>query len=237
MKLQKCGCCQSEVDTLTTDRDAAHEELRKAKVEAETLAKSIWRSEFKNESPEWRLCDTVAGVISQIDNMYAGVRTQRDAAIARAEKAEQSCATLGRWHTEISGQLQDCQVRAEKAECEVEDWKSCAKTAASENCPPDEKHCSCVPLLRKKVAVLQAISEARFVRAEIAEESLTGANETIAKLQAIVAQCQGHVIVEADISAYEFEAADCNGGVLHEGVFYHSVEEAKAALAAKGGGK
>ena len=53
-------------------------QLSAAKREAEYLATSIHRAEYSNVAPNWELCDSVAGVISQIDNMYAGVRAQRD---------------------------------------------------------------------------------------------------------------------------------------------------------------
>lgn len=39
---------------------------------------------------------------------------------------------------------------------ELADWKDCAKSAAQEDCGK-EKHCSCVPLLRKRVAELQSV--------------------------------------------------------------------------------
>lgn len=48
--------------------------------EALNLANSIYRTEFKTDAPDWKPLDTIAGVISQIDNMYAGVREQRDCA-------------------------------------------------------------------------------------------------------------------------------------------------------------
>lgn len=58
---------------------AAEAELDAAKRAAESLATSIHRSEYSDVT-QWELCDSVAGVISQIDNMYAGVRKQRDEA-------------------------------------------------------------------------------------------------------------------------------------------------------------
>ena len=78
------------------ERDEARGQLSAAKREAEYLATSIHRSEYSNVAPNWGLCDSVAGVISQIDNMYAGVRAQRDEAreklkAQRAETAAQ-CA-------------------------------------------------------------------------------------------------------------------------------------------------
>ena len=65
---------------LERERDEARGQLSAAKREAEYLATSIHRSEYSNVAPNWGLCDSVAGVISQIDNMYAGVRAQRDEA-------------------------------------------------------------------------------------------------------------------------------------------------------------
>jgi hypothetical protein len=61
------------------ERDEAREELHKASVEANALATSIQKAEYSN-AKEFELLGSVAGVISQIDNMYAGVRQQRDEA-------------------------------------------------------------------------------------------------------------------------------------------------------------
>jgi hypothetical protein len=60
-------------------RDEAREELHKASVEANALATSIQKAEY-SDAKEFELLGSVAGVISQIDNMYAGVRQQRDEA-------------------------------------------------------------------------------------------------------------------------------------------------------------
>jgi hypothetical protein len=47
--------------------------LAEAKREAESLAMSLWEKYYKEESPNFELCDSVAGVISQIDNMTTGL--------------------------------------------------------------------------------------------------------------------------------------------------------------------
>ena len=73
----------------------AREELATAKCEAEYLATVIHKSEYSDAS-DWSLCDSVAGVISQIDNMYAGVRMQRDKAQKEADKWEQLAHNLKR---------------------------------------------------------------------------------------------------------------------------------------------
>ena len=64
------------------------EALGRAHREALSLAQSIWRSEYRRKSPDWEPCDTVAGIITQIDNMYAGVRRQRDEARAALQAGE-----------------------------------------------------------------------------------------------------------------------------------------------------
>jgi len=47
--------------------------LGEAKREAESLAMSLWKKYYKKDSPRFELCDSVAGVISQIDNMTTGL--------------------------------------------------------------------------------------------------------------------------------------------------------------------
>ena len=48
-------------------------EAAASKREAESLCMSIYRRKYKTTAPDFRLCDSVAGVISQIDNMAAGI--------------------------------------------------------------------------------------------------------------------------------------------------------------------
>ena len=70
---------------LERERDEAREELHKASVEANALATSIQKAEY-SDAKEFELLGSVAGVISQIDNMYAGVRQQRDEAREQTAK-------------------------------------------------------------------------------------------------------------------------------------------------------
>ena len=48
------------------------------KREADRLATLLWESHYKDTAPGWKLLDTVSGVISQIDNMIAGIIAERD---------------------------------------------------------------------------------------------------------------------------------------------------------------
>ncbi len=56
------------------------EELVKGKAELLGLMDSIWRAEYRLTAPQWQPLDVLPGMVSQIDNMYAGVRGQRDKA-------------------------------------------------------------------------------------------------------------------------------------------------------------
>ena len=55
-------------------------ELQRGKEELRRLIEFIWRSEYYREAPNWKPLDDLPGMISQIDNMFAGVRSQRDEA-------------------------------------------------------------------------------------------------------------------------------------------------------------
>lgn len=48
-------------------------ENAKAMREASSLTMSLWKRHYQDASPEFGLCDSVAGIISQIDNMTAGI--------------------------------------------------------------------------------------------------------------------------------------------------------------------
>ena len=47
-------------------------ELSGARIEAERLAMFLYEKYYKEDAPEFKLLDSVPGVISQIDNMIAG---------------------------------------------------------------------------------------------------------------------------------------------------------------------
>ena len=56
------------------------EELDEANREVLALIESIWRAEYRRSAPDWQPLPDIVGRISQLDNMYAGVRAQRDQA-------------------------------------------------------------------------------------------------------------------------------------------------------------
>ncbi len=74
------------IEELADEIDALEAELGVAMREASHLATGMWERHYKKDSPQFELCDSVAGIISQIDNMYAGVRNKLT--VARAKIAE-----------------------------------------------------------------------------------------------------------------------------------------------------
>lgn len=82
-----CRHCQPQeyIDRLGEWLEDERVERAKAEAEAGTLATSIWEQFYKEDAPDWGLCDYVAGMISQIDNMFAGVRGQLAQAKATIE--------------------------------------------------------------------------------------------------------------------------------------------------------
>lgn len=69
-----------KIDAITKERDEARAEITTAKQEVLGLVTSIWKKEHQSEAPHWQPLPDLQGLISQLDNMYAGMRTQRDQA-------------------------------------------------------------------------------------------------------------------------------------------------------------
>ena len=74
------------LNAATAERDTLAAQLDGAMQEASSLAMSIWKSEFSKEAPEFELCDSARGVVTQIDNMFAGIRNQRDELAAQVKE-------------------------------------------------------------------------------------------------------------------------------------------------------
>ena len=102
---------ENEMLTATTDSTILYAELCKlvdenqklererdeARGELNALATSIQKSEY-SDAKEFELLGSVAGVISQIDNMYAGVRQQRDEAREIAQQLINIASHCLGWH-------------------------------------------------------------------------------------------------------------------------------------------
>lgn len=57
----------------------AENEISRAYNEAAQLAMFLWNKYYKADSPNFELCDSTQGIISQIDNMLSGLKMERDA--------------------------------------------------------------------------------------------------------------------------------------------------------------
>jgi hydrogenase maturation factor len=101
--------------------------------EASSLAMSMWRHHYKDVSPNFELCDSVAGIITQIDNMAAGLAekiVERDAEIARLnseirrldfvrEHTGNRYKALDEHHTEQLGQILELKRAVEQRDAEI----------------------------------------------------------------------------------------------------------------------
>jgi hypothetical protein len=82
--------------------------LEEAKREAESLAMSLWKKFYQEDSPNFELCDSVAGVISQIDNMTCGLIRKYDddefnLMVERGTKAWADAPDATKWVDELRG--------------------------------------------------------------------------------------------------------------------------------------
>lgn len=69
--------------------DDPAKEIEAAEREAVTLAKSMHRRHYAESAPQWECLSDVPGIISQIDNMHAGVCQQLAAAQAKLSSVYQ----------------------------------------------------------------------------------------------------------------------------------------------------
>jgi hypothetical protein len=94
---------EEQIATLQSDLAAARAERSAAYNEAHSLAVVMHRRYFYHNL-RWEPLDTTAGIISQIDNMFAGLgadhdRTLTDLAAAREELARAREALIAAWKT------------------------------------------------------------------------------------------------------------------------------------------
>lgn len=91
-----CTWCELEdfrakVAALEEERDALSRALDDAKGEALSLACALYNQHYTEDAPDWAPLDTAAGVITQINNMVAGLSQDNDYQFTRAnEWREQS---------------------------------------------------------------------------------------------------------------------------------------------------
>jgi len=74
--IQMCDFRSAEIKRLTTENEAMAEQLNRATEYASRLATTIYKRHY-SDVKGWELCDSLQGVISQIDNMTAGIEIKR----------------------------------------------------------------------------------------------------------------------------------------------------------------
>lgn len=77
---QQRDIARAQLEAVTKERD-------EAMIEASALAVCIYENEYKKQSPNWELGHSPSIVISQINNMYAGITEQLNTARAQRDRA------------------------------------------------------------------------------------------------------------------------------------------------------
>lgn len=85
---------EAQVEEL--EREQAH-----AKREAGNIAMYLWRKYYQAESPNFGLCDSAAGVMTQIDNMLAGVHERMEELERDAERWQYDLSTRYEQHLHL----------------------------------------------------------------------------------------------------------------------------------------
>jgi len=77
------------INQLREELSTAQKETSMCKVESESLAMSLYSKHYKKEAPDFGLCDTPSGVITQIDNMVAGLSEENERLIALLDQTRE----------------------------------------------------------------------------------------------------------------------------------------------------
>ena len=73
-KAERMEILAAKVESARCEECSVKDELlNSAEREARSLAISLWKQYYQKESPNFELCDSTAGIITQINNMVAGI--------------------------------------------------------------------------------------------------------------------------------------------------------------------
>lgn len=101
------------------------EQLEQSKQEADSLALAIYNRHYKNESPEFKLFASVAGVITQINNMTAGLSEQLEQKDKEIERLHELHLERTRLTHKVITERDELKARNEKLERGVSDILEC----------------------------------------------------------------------------------------------------------------
>jgi hypothetical protein len=77
--------------------DIAQTQLAQAHSEASSLAMAMWRTDYQKVSPNFELSDSVAGIITQIDNMHSGALIRLEGAKEMLRQLRERLASAMEW--------------------------------------------------------------------------------------------------------------------------------------------
>jgi len=89
-KWQPYSPTEAALVSLADEVERLQEELKQSKNEAKSLAAWVWKHHYRESAPGWVLRDSVAGVISQIDNMVAGLSEENRTLTVEVERLRES---------------------------------------------------------------------------------------------------------------------------------------------------
>lgn len=100
------SACEGEIDYKA--------EYERAKREASDLATWLWKKHYQQDAPNWGLCDTAAGILTQIDNMVCTL-VKTDPAACEGEKAGETKADEPGLNWKLSDEASDEIERMQRA--------------------------------------------------------------------------------------------------------------------------
>ena len=92
--------------------EKAEAERDEGKREADILATLLWERHYKDAAPDWKLLNTVSGVISQIDNMTAGIVAELDELREEIEDLKHDISSAMGFGADMEGKANDMEALA-----------------------------------------------------------------------------------------------------------------------------
>jgi hypothetical protein len=93
--------------------------------------------------------------LNAVQALHAQAVAERDAAVASAETSDAAARALGDDFTRVLRECRELKAERDEARAWIKDYKADHRAVVDGQCAGDERHCSCVPHLRR------ALDEAR----------------------------------------------------------------------------
>ncbi len=103
-------------------------------------------------------CDTLirqraadVEALNAVQALHAQAVAERDAAVARAETSDAAARALGDDFTRVLRECRELKAERDEARAWIADYKADHRAVVEGQCAGDERHCSCVPHLRREL--------------------------------------------------------------------------------------